>query len=63
MNEYTIACANCEFWDKSDEENIGICKFVAEKNKWAYLVHDGGRCLITTPDFYCKGHEFKESII
>jgi len=57
---YTMLCNNCIFWEVSDFGNIGICGFVAVQNKWAYLVHPGGRCLMTTFNFYCKGHEFRD---
>ncbi len=60
MRHYKFLCNNCKFWEVGEFGNIGICTFVSEQNKWAYLVHPGGRCLMTTFDFWCKGHEFKD---
>lgn len=60
LESYRSLCNNCRFWEVAEFANLGTCIFVATANPLAYTVHSGSNCLITSFDFYCKGHEFKE---
>jgi hypothetical protein len=59
---YDMTCSNCEHWEVSEFINLGTCKNVMKENKHAYLIVPNTE-LLTTFDFYCKSHGFRDDII